>query len=173
MSGAKQALDLSLLPDGGVRWLDASGSHADIVISTRMRLARNVTGYAFTGRARDGERLRMLAQVRDGLPAFGDKDDHRKMIRRWSAPRPSIGPQDGFEAGSAAFRECSTGYRKFSSSRFTAHGGWSVRWVGVAPWGMTKISRRGTDRPSSSCGAGRPPARMSVAPTDLALRPSS
>ena len=67
MSGAQHPLDLSLLPDGGVRWLDASGANADIVISTRMRLARNVSGYAFTGRAREGERLRMLAQVRDAL----------------------------------------------------------------------------------------------------------
>jgi len=47
-------LDLSLLPDGGVGWLDASGRHSDIVLSTRIRLARNVEGYAFTGRARDG-----------------------------------------------------------------------------------------------------------------------
>ena len=68
MSAAKSSLDLSLLPDGGVRWLDASGANSDIVISTRMRLARNVSGYAFTARAREGERLRMLAQVRDALP---------------------------------------------------------------------------------------------------------
>jgi protein arginine kinase len=61
-------LDLSLLPDGGLGWLDASGTYADVVISTRVRLARNVVGYAFTGRARDGERLRLLAQVRDTLP---------------------------------------------------------------------------------------------------------
>ena len=67
MTSSRPALDLSLLPDGGVRWLDASGPNADVVISTRMRLARNVSGYAFTGRARDGERLRMLAQVRDAL----------------------------------------------------------------------------------------------------------
>ena len=60
-------IDLSLLPDGGVGWLDASGQHADIVLSTRIRLARNVEGYAFTARARDGERLRVLAQVRDAL----------------------------------------------------------------------------------------------------------
>src|ERR687883_2133036 len=60
-------LDLSLLPDGGVGWLDASGKHADIVLSTRIRLARNVEGYAFTSRARDGERLRMLAQVREAV----------------------------------------------------------------------------------------------------------
>ena len=58
-------LDLSLLPDGGVGWLDASGDHPDIVLSTRIRLARNVEGYAFTPRARDGERLRVLSQVRE------------------------------------------------------------------------------------------------------------
>lgn len=62
-------IDLSLLPDGGVRWLDASGPRADIVLSTRVRLARNVEGFAFTARARDGERLRVLAQVRSALAA--------------------------------------------------------------------------------------------------------
>ncbi|GAB1341406.1 ATP--guanido phosphotransferase [Gemmatimonas sp.] len=67
MSAPRSGLDLSLLPDGGVRWLDASGPHSDVVISTRIRLARNVSGYAFTARAREGERLRMLAQVRDAL----------------------------------------------------------------------------------------------------------
>ncbi len=61
-------IDLSLLPDGGAGWLDASGEHADIVLSTRIRLARNVEGYAFATRARDGERLRVFAQVRDALP---------------------------------------------------------------------------------------------------------
>ncbi|MFN5582818.1 hypothetical protein [Gemmatimonas sp.] len=67
MTAPRPGLDLSLLPDGGVRWLDASGPNSDVVISTRIRLARNVSGYAFTGRAREGERLRMLAQVRDAL----------------------------------------------------------------------------------------------------------
>lgn len=62
-------LDLSMLPDGGVGWLDASGEASDIVLSTRIRLARNVEGYAFTTRARDGERLRVLSQVRDAIPA--------------------------------------------------------------------------------------------------------
>ncbi len=68
-------LDLSLLPSGGVQWLDASGEHADIVLSTRIRLARNVEGYAFASRARDGERLRVLAQVRDAIPAITGGDD--------------------------------------------------------------------------------------------------
>src|SRR5918912_271124 len=63
-------IDLSLLPDGGVRWLDASGPHGDIVLSTRVRLARNIEGFAFTGRARDGERLRVLAQIREALPSI-------------------------------------------------------------------------------------------------------
>ena len=60
-------IDLSLLPDGGVGWLDASGESPDIVISTRVRLARNLEGYAFSGRARDGERLRVLSQVREAM----------------------------------------------------------------------------------------------------------
>jgi protein arginine kinase len=67
-------MDLSLLPDGGMGWLDASGSHSDIVLSTRIRLARNVEGFAFTSRARDGERLRILARVRevaDSVPSLG------------------------------------------------------------------------------------------------------
>ena len=64
-------IDLSLLPDGGVGWLDASGRHSNVVLSTRIRLARNVEGYAFTGRARDGERLRVLAQVRDAISGGG------------------------------------------------------------------------------------------------------
>ncbi|HYC51976.1 MAG TPA: protein arginine kinase [Gemmatimonadaceae bacterium] len=69
-------IDLSLLPDGGVRWLDASGPHGDIVLSTRIRLARNIEGYAFTGRARDGERLRVLAQVRQTLPGIDSLGEH-------------------------------------------------------------------------------------------------
>jgi len=61
-------LDLSLIPDGGVGWLSARGEHSDIVLSSRIRLARNVAGYAFTSKARDGERLRFLQRVRDSLP---------------------------------------------------------------------------------------------------------
>ena len=69
-------IDLSLLPDSGVRWLDASGPHGDIVLSTRVRLARNLEGYAFTGRARDGERLRVLSQVREVLPGVDLMSEH-------------------------------------------------------------------------------------------------
>jgi protein arginine kinase len=61
------SLDLSLIPDGGVSWLDASGEHSGIVLSTRIRLARNIEGFAFTARARDGERLRILSQVGEAV----------------------------------------------------------------------------------------------------------
>ena len=36
---------LGAAPDFGLGWLDASGPHADIVLSTRVRLARNLLGY--------------------------------------------------------------------------------------------------------------------------------
>jgi len=61
-------LDLTLLPDGGVPWLTASGEHADIVLSSRIRLARNIAGFNFSSRERDGERLRILAQIREIMP---------------------------------------------------------------------------------------------------------
>jgi protein arginine kinase len=69
-------LDLSLLPDGGVSWLDASGDHAGIVLSTRIRLARNLEGFAFPGRARDGERLRVLSMIRDAVEHVPSMRDH-------------------------------------------------------------------------------------------------
>lgn len=62
------SLDLSLLPDGGVPWLTGNGEHSDIVLSSRIRLARNVAGFNFSARERDGERLRVLAQVREAMP---------------------------------------------------------------------------------------------------------
>ncbi len=64
--------DLATLPGGGLGWIDGCGDHASIVLSTRVRLARNVEGYAFSGRARDGERLRVLAQVRDAIFDWND-----------------------------------------------------------------------------------------------------
>jgi len=56
-------IDLSLVPDGGLRWLDASGPMANIVLSTRVRLARNLAGVPFTGRGSEADRRRVLADV--------------------------------------------------------------------------------------------------------------
>ena len=58
-------IDLSLLPDGGIAWLDASGPKASIVLSTRIRLARNLQGYVFGQRARDADRTAVLTRVEE------------------------------------------------------------------------------------------------------------
>jgi protein arginine kinase len=56
-------IDLSLLPDGGMAWLDASGPSSQLVLSTRVRLARNLANYRFGTRATPEDRQAVLAQV--------------------------------------------------------------------------------------------------------------
>ena len=112
------SLDLSLLPDGGVSWLDASGENADIVLSTRIRLARNLEGFAFTSRARDGERLRVLAQLREAtgtVPAMAHSvllrvdelplDDRLLLHERHLVSKELAGldPQHPVRSGAAVF----------------------------------------------------------------------
>jgi protein arginine kinase len=68
-------IDLSLLPDGGMTWLDASGPRANVVLSTRIRLARNIEGQSFSQRARDTDRLAVLERVEAAaatIPALGE-----------------------------------------------------------------------------------------------------
>ncbi len=69
------SLDFSLLRDGGISWLDASGPDSNIVLSTRVRLARNLQGMPFTVRAkqRDLESvLERVVEVARQTPALGD-----------------------------------------------------------------------------------------------------
>ena len=56
--------DLHTLPNHGLGWLDASGEHAGVVLSTRIRLARNLQGHAFGPRARLNDREAVLEQIR-------------------------------------------------------------------------------------------------------------
>ena len=56
-------IDLSLLTDGGVGWLDASGPSSHLVLSTRIRLARNLAGRVFQGRNSETEREDILQTV--------------------------------------------------------------------------------------------------------------
>jgi protein arginine kinase len=56
-------IDLSLLTDGGVGWLDASGPSSHLVLSTRIRLARNLDGHVFQNRNSESEREEILAVV--------------------------------------------------------------------------------------------------------------
>ena len=56
-------IDLSLLTDGGVGWLDASGPSSHLVLSTRIRLARNLDGHVFQKRNSESEREEILTVV--------------------------------------------------------------------------------------------------------------
>lgn len=57
-------LDLITPADFGLGWLEASGPHADIVLSTRVRLARNLQGYRFSPCIRESEREQIFERVR-------------------------------------------------------------------------------------------------------------
>ena len=59
--------DLRAMPNFGLGWLDASGPDSDIVLSTRVRIARNLQGYPFSVRAKSADRTAVLASVRDVL----------------------------------------------------------------------------------------------------------
>ncbi len=52
-----------MLPDGGMRWLDASGPESMIVLSTRVRLARNLSGVRFSTRTTATDRKDILESV--------------------------------------------------------------------------------------------------------------
>jgi len=56
-------IDLSLLPDGGMAWLEASGPGSHLVVSTRLRLARNLRGHRFGTRSDPAERESILGEV--------------------------------------------------------------------------------------------------------------
>ena len=58
-----QMPDLSLVPDGGMPWLDASGPNSHLVLSTRIRLARNVAGHPFWGRNTAEQRGKAIVAV--------------------------------------------------------------------------------------------------------------
>lgn len=56
--------DFHTITDYGLGWLDASGEHSSVVLSTRVRLARNLQGHAFGPRARVNDREAVLEQTR-------------------------------------------------------------------------------------------------------------
>jgi protein arginine kinase len=65
--------DQHSLADFGLGWLEASGPHADVVLSTRVRLARNLQGHAFSPRIRDSEREQIFHEVRHAADQSGLK----------------------------------------------------------------------------------------------------
>ncbi len=56
-------------------WMDCSGPLADIVISSRIRLARNVAGFRFWGHSDSDQRLEVLNFLRDRILATSLRED--------------------------------------------------------------------------------------------------
>ncbi len=67
--GEEQAICLDELARTSGEWLRAEGPESDIVISTRIRLARNVAGFPFMTRADEDTRRQLVEQVRSTIAA--------------------------------------------------------------------------------------------------------
>ncbi|MEQ8329667.1 MAG: protein arginine kinase [Longimicrobiales bacterium] len=102
------------LSDSGLSWLEASGAHADIVLSTRVRLARNLQGHAFGPRARVNDREAVLRHLRgvtgraEGLARGSLVELHgidgrarRILMERRLVSRDLLGDPDGPAQGAA------------------------------------------------------------------------
>lgn len=100
--------------ESGLSWLEASGAHADIVLSTRVRLARNLQGHAFGPRARVNDREAVLRRLRatseraEGLArgrvlelADVDGRSRRILLERRLVSRDLLGDDGGPVRGAA------------------------------------------------------------------------
>lgn len=92
----------------GVSWLDEEGPDFEIVLSTRVRLARNLQGRPFTIRAGPDERERVLVRTSEALTASGLLEDPQlwtmaelepveraMLLERHLVSRELTGPPDG------------------------------------------------------------------------------
>ncbi len=63
-------MDLSDLDRRGGEWLKGGGARQEIVLSSRVRLARNLAGFPFAQRAKDEQRAEIVARARPALEAL-------------------------------------------------------------------------------------------------------
>jgi protein arginine kinase len=85
-------------PDAAAPWLDATGPHSQLVISTRVRLARNLTGHPFWGRNSAEDREAIAAELADAartMPSLADATLYRldgvsTTTRRWLNERQLV-----------------------------------------------------------------------------------
>ena len=62
-------------------WFNGSGPCADIVISSRVRLARNLAGYKFLSKCSISEKQEILAKLKEIILGL-DLGDERSLSRR-------------------------------------------------------------------------------------------
>jgi protein arginine kinase len=79
--------EVTTLPDSGLEWLDADGPFADVVLSTRVRLARNLEEHRFAIRADEQERYAIFNTVRDAAQQTSSLSEGTVLaMRRLSEP---------------------------------------------------------------------------------------
>ncbi len=71
------SLQVNSLIQQSPKWLDGTGRHSDIVISSRVRLARNLKDFSFPNRASDKALAQILAIIKD---CYGQVDDLKDSI---------------------------------------------------------------------------------------------
>ncbi len=64
----------TLLAQGEGEWLRGEGPESDVVMSTRIRLARNVQGYRFSTRIEVGESQELLGFLREKILSLPDRN---------------------------------------------------------------------------------------------------
>lgn len=64
----------NLLSTSG-EWLRGDGPHSEIVVSSRVRLARNLRGFAFPGWAKKNDRIGVLEQIKPTVEALPEMAD--------------------------------------------------------------------------------------------------
>ena len=71
---------LGAMPDAGLAWLKADGPHADIVLSTRIRLARNFQNFRFGTRADADDRQEVLRLTLEAAAAAPSLTGGRQLV---------------------------------------------------------------------------------------------
>jgi protein arginine kinase len=77
---------MTTLREDGMEWLEASGPDADIVLSTRVRLARNLRDVRFGLRASAADRQEVLARARAAADEAGALADGRALLMERITP---------------------------------------------------------------------------------------
>ncbi len=91
-------MDLNDLDTRGGEWLRGTGERSDVVISSRVRLARNLAGFPFLGKAGDEQRGEIVQRVRGPLAGlklhrksfYIDLDDTDRIFSRMLVERHLI-----------------------------------------------------------------------------------
>ena len=91
-------------------WLRGSGPESDIVLSSRIRLARNVEGYSFSGKLKPADQERLIGEVEsafEDLPSlkstlFLDYKNLKEVDRQFLLERHLISREHAAEKGAKA-----------------------------------------------------------------------